>query len=192
MSTPLCLRPLDLADEPAARLAHAELALDDFDFLLGVRSGEPWSAYLARLKAERRGEDLPDGWVPATFLVADVDGDLVGRVSIRHVLNARLAAVGGHVGYGVRPGFRRLGHATRMLQLALERLGDLGVERALVTCDVDNTGSAATILSCGGTPAAPTPATADHQPDRRFWIDTRQPQKTPTESGPGMVDPANE
>ena len=103
---------------------------------------------------------------PATFLVADVDGDLVGRVSIRHVLNARLAAVGGHVGYGVRPGFRRLGHATRMLQLALERLGDLGVERALVTCDVDNTGSAATILSCGGTPAAPTPATADHQPDR--------------------------
>ena len=42
---------------------------------------------------------MPDGLVPATFLVADVDGVLVGRTSIRHELDEFLAREGGHIGY---------------------------------------------------------------------------------------------
>jgi predicted acetyltransferase len=45
----------------------------------------------------------------------------------RHSLNAFLARVGGHIGYVVAPEFRRRGHATMMLRLALkianEKLG---------------------------------------------------------------------
>ncbi|MGV8972461.1 MAG: GNAT family N-acetyltransferase, partial [Rhodoglobus sp.] len=63
---------------------------------------------------------------------------MVGRVSIRHKLNAFLAEVGGHIGYGVRPAFRRLGYATQMLHQALELARSLEIERALVTCDGDN------------------------------------------------------
>jgi predicted acetyltransferase len=47
--------------------------------------------------------------VPSTFLVAEVGGALVARTSIRHELNEHLAALGGHIGYGVRPGHRRRG-----------------------------------------------------------------------------------
>jgi ribosomal protein S18 acetylase RimI-like enzyme len=71
------------------------------------------------LERERVGVDLPDGRVPATFLVADVAGVIVGRVSVRHELNDRLSLVGGHIGYAVRPSFRRRGYVTAMLRHAL-------------------------------------------------------------------------
>jgi predicted acetyltransferase len=51
--------------------------------------------------------------VSSTFLLAEVDGDIVGRVSIRHELNAYLPSVGGHIGYAVRPAYRRRGYAPR-------------------------------------------------------------------------------
>jgi hypothetical protein len=48
-SEQLLLRPLTGEDEREAWKAHHELAEDDFDFLLHVRTGEPWPAYLERL-----------------------------------------------------------------------------------------------------------------------------------------------
>jgi len=107
----MLLRSLGVSDEKQALQAHEELAQDGFDFLLGLQQGAPWSAYCGRLESQRLGVDLPEGWVPVTFLVAEAEGQIVGRVSIRHALNAHLAEVGGHIGYGVRPGFRRRGLA---------------------------------------------------------------------------------
>ena len=68
-----------------------------------LRAGEPWATYVRRLDEMRRGSNLPPDRVPATFLVAEVNGMLVGRVSIRHELNDFLADFGGHIGYGVGP-----------------------------------------------------------------------------------------
>lgn len=111
----LLLRPLAPADEPVARRAHAELAEDDFELLLDLREGELWADYLARLESLRWGENVPDDRVPAAFLVAEVDGELVGRVSVRYALNDYLARIGGHIGFGIRPGSRRRGYATGVL-----------------------------------------------------------------------------
>jgi predicted acetyltransferase len=83
--------------------------------------------------------------VPATFLVAVVDSGLVGRISIRHELNAFLMDFGGHIGCGVRPVHRRRGYATEMLRQALVIARAEGVDRILVTCDDDNTAS--TVIS---------------------------------------------
>ena len=102
----LRLRPLRIDDEHQARAAHAELARDGFAFLLDWESAIPWGTYLEGLGRRRRGLDLSGDRVPAAFLVADVGGELVGRVSIRYALNAFLADFGGHIGYGVRPGHR--------------------------------------------------------------------------------------
>ncbi|HEY8719834.1 GNAT family N-acetyltransferase [Pengzhenrongella sp.] len=170
-SSSLRLRPLGAADEPQAREAHTELALDGFEFLLDRTVGESWPAYLARLEDQRVGVDLPEGWVPSTFLVAEVDGVIVGRISIRHLLNAYLAEVGGHIGYGVRPGFRRRGYATEMLRQSLVIARGEGVERVLVTCDADNVGSAQTIENCGGELERIAPGRDGWSAKRRYWID---------------------
>jgi predicted acetyltransferase len=111
------------------------------------------------------------GWVPATFLIAEVAGDVVGRVSVRHELNAFLAEFGGHIGYAVRPAFRRRAYATDILRQAVGVAGSLGVQRALVTCDVDNVASAKVIEKCGGALEGVSPARAGSAAKCRYWIE---------------------
>ncbi|WP_237565565.1 GNAT family N-acetyltransferase [Ornithinimicrobium cavernae] len=166
----LVLRAPTVGDEAEARRAQAELADDGFDFLL-MQDGECWAEWLARIARERAGTGLPAGRVPATFLLAVVGDDLVGRVSVRHELNDFLLAVGGHVGYGVRPGRRRRGHATEILRQSLEMLRGLGLDRALVTCDDDNLGSIGTIEACGGVLEDIRPGDPGEAAKRRYWID---------------------
>ena len=81
---------------------------------------------------------------------ADDPGEVVGFIAIRHSLNEFLLEQGGHIGYSVRPSRRRQGHASRALALARERAAELGIERALVTCDEDNDASRRTIERNGG------------------------------------------
>ena len=71
-------------------------------------------------------------------------------IDIRHRLNEYLLQFGGNIGYSVRPSQRRKGYATEMLALALEECRKLGLDRALVTCDKSNIGSAKTIQKNGG------------------------------------------
>lgn len=106
--------------------------------------------HLARLESLRRGEDVPDGRVPAASLVAEVEGELIGRVSVPYALNAYLARIGGHIGYGIRPGRRRRGYSTEVLRQSLELLRVQGLDRVLVTCDDADLGSATVIERCGG------------------------------------------
>lgn len=165
----LCLRPLGLGDEADARAAHAELAAERFDFLLDLRVGEPWESYVRRLERMRHGHDLPPDRVPATFLVAEVDEALVGRVSIRHALNDFLANFGGHIGYGVRPEYRRRGYAGVMLRKALAVARGAGVDRVLLTCDDANETSASIIERAGGT-LEDIRMAPDGIAKRRYWI----------------------
>jgi predicted acetyltransferase/predicted lactoylglutathione lyase len=171
---PMLLRPLAVPDEKQARHAHRELAQDAFDFLLDLKRGEPWPAYLARLEGLRLGVDPPKGWVPATFLVAEVDGQIVGRVSIRHQLNPYLADVAGHIGIGVRPDFRRRGYATAILRQSLAVAASTGLTRLLVTCDANNVGSINVIENCGGVLEDVSPARRDAH-KCRFWVEAGSP-----------------
>jgi len=182
------LRPFTLDDEPEALAAQAELAADDFTFLLGNwEPGEPWPGFLARLDRWSRGEDVPPGMVPSTFLAAQAQGTLVGRVSIRHELNDYLAEVGGHIGYGVRPAFRRRGYATQILRGSLALCRDLGLDSVLVTCDDDNVGSARTIEQCGGVFERVTYAPDGVVAKRRYWIAVPQDNRQLYMSEPGVV-----
>lgn len=165
----LSLRPLRLGDEVDARAAHAEFAGEGFDFLLHLQAGEPWASYVRRLDGIRCGSDLPQGLVPATFLVAEVDGTLVGRVSIRHELNDHLANFGGHIGYGVRPAYRRRGYAGAVLRQALVFARSAGVNRVLLTCDDGNEASASIIERAGGV-LDDVRVTPDGIGKRRYWI----------------------
>lgn len=165
----LVLREPLPGDEAQARVAQWELAADDFNFALGDLDGS-WSDYLAGLERDRAGRDLAPGRVPATMLFALVNDEIVGRVHIRHVLTESLQEEGGYIGYGVRPRFRRRGYATEMLQQGLLVVRELGITRALVTCDDDNPGSIGTIEACGGVLEDTRPSDGGAL-TRRYWID---------------------
>ena len=167
----LRLRPLRADDEVAVRTAQDTMAVDDFEFAFRLTRETPWTDYLDALARQQAGIGLSADRVPATFLVAEVDGDIVGRVSIRHRLNDRLLANGGHIGFGVLPPHRRRGYATEMLRQGLIIARAFGVERALVTCDDDNLASASAIEHCGGELDPHRPRTPGTPPIRRYWID---------------------
>lgn len=169
MSPQLVLRPMTAADEAQARAAHAELEPEGFDFLF--RPELAFADQLAALAAEESGVDLPPGRVPATYLLADVDGTVVGRASIRHELNDVLLQVGGHIGYAVRPAYRRRGYATAILRGCLDRCRDLGLDRVLVTCDDDNAASATVIERCGGELEDVRVLAPGTPGKRRYWIE---------------------
>jgi predicted acetyltransferase len=97
--------------------------------------------------------NLPDGHVPCTFLIAfNQENEVVGRVSIRHELNEFLSNIGGHIGYGVTPSHRKKGYATKILFETLKyvRKNLPHLNEVLLTCDDDNVGSIKTIEKNGG------------------------------------------
>ncbi len=165
------LRPLRLDDEEPFRAADRELVAEGFDFGLGLRDDADWGGYVRATYDRARGINLPHGWVPEHFLVAEVGGVLVGRVSIRLTLNDYLERLGGHIGYGILARYRRRGHATEILRQSLIVARASGVERVLVTCDEDNVGSATVIETCGGRLESVIAAGQGQQKRRRYWFD---------------------
>ncbi len=167
----LRLRPYRPDDEAAAVAAHQAMLPEDFHFLLYWQPSASWAEFLRALEDQRRSVEVTDERVPAVQLAAVVDGELVGRASIRFALNEFLATRGGHIGYAVVPGQRRRGYATEILRQALVVLRAGGVDRALVTCHEGNVGSARAIEANGGVFESRVPS-ADGEPDvRRYWID---------------------
>src|SRR3569832_418771 len=107
-------------------------------------------AYIERVLNAEKGIGLPPGYVPQSdFWLVD-QGNYIGRVSIRHTLNEDLLNLGGHIGYDIRPSKRSLGYGTKILELALPKAKELGIEKVLVTCDETNIPSRKIIEANGG------------------------------------------
>ncbi|WP_461164101.1 hypothetical protein [Arthrobacter sp. R4-81] len=75
------LRRLTLHDVHEAAQAHEELALEGFEFLHGYEPDMDWADFLHKKGRLLHGIDLSENHVPETLLVADVGGQIVGRVS---------------------------------------------------------------------------------------------------------------
>ena len=119
-------------------------------FIIQIDSTD-FQKFIDQINRSKNGIGIPETFVPnSTFYLTDNTNRILGVVNIRHRLTDKLLIEGGHIGYGIRPSERRKGYATKILELALVEAKKLGIERALVTCDKENTGSAKTILRNGG------------------------------------------
>ncbi|MDR6978462.1 putative acetyltransferase [Streptomyces sp. 3330] len=129
-----------------------------------------FAAWVERLRQQSdRSMALGEGRVHATHWWI-VDGDsYLGAVDLRHYLNALLLDVGGHIGYSIRPSFRRRGVATWALGAVLPEARAIGLDRVLVTCDDGNIGSARSIERNGGVLEDVRTTSAGIK--RRYWID---------------------
>jgi predicted acetyltransferase len=163
----------EIRDEGALRLAHEELDQDKSNFLLdGYEPGMNFHSYLERVNNSALGIDLFPDRVPSTFLVLEISGEIVGRVSIRHSLNDWLAKYGGHVGYAVRPAFRNRGYAKLLLAEGLRICSSLGISDALLTCNDSNTASRKVIEAAGG--QLENSIQDGENLLRRYWVPTRE------------------
>jgi predicted acetyltransferase len=117
----------------------------------GWQDPDRFATFVAAVRADALLDNpRPDWHVPCTTLWWIEGEQYLGRLAIRHELNDFLRDVGGHIGYDVRPSRRREGHATAMLRAALPWAHDLGIDPALITCDLDNVGSIRVIEAAGG------------------------------------------
>ena len=131
-----------------------------------------FAAYVQRLRDQARGLNLKSGLVPSsTFWLVRDGRTILGVARLRHELNDHLLITGGHIGYDIRPSERRKGYGTRILELALNRARARGLTRVLVSCLLENIGSAKIIERNGGV----LQDVIDSEPMggrlKRYWID---------------------
>jgi predicted acetyltransferase len=167
----LRLRPYRVNDEAAAVALHEVMRAEHFYFLLGWEPSMSWSTFLSTLEDQRRGTHASRDQVRGHQLVAEVDGEIIGRASLRFELNTYLLERGGHIGYAVAPAHRRKGYATEILRQALVVIRAEGVNPVLVVCNEDNVASSRTIERNGGVlESIEPPNYGEPESVRRYWI----------------------
>nr|WP_310583671.1 GNAT family N-acetyltransferase [Deinococcus sp.] len=98
-----------------------------------------------------------------------VNGEYVGRVSLRHRLNAGLEAWGGHIGYEVSS-VRGRGYGHALLAGMLPHARTLGLTRVLLHCDDSNVASIRVIEKAGGVLDGLV-VNPVGEAGRRYWIE---------------------
>ncbi len=148
-------------DKPS--LKYKESFLQGLDDCENERSAQSW-IYLHESEVDIAKEDFKsyvekllsyehtphEHFVRGVTFWAIVNDEVVGRLGLRLELNEGLEKFGGHIGYIVRPKFRKRGIATKMLSQSLQTQYSRDLKRILLTCDIDNIASEKTIVKNGG------------------------------------------
>lgn len=164
------IRKLRLSDE-AAYGAFQRLLAEEKNPFIQVKTFDPkgFADFLAKAERLETRADHPD-WSTSTNYYAFVDGEIAGRIGCRWELEkGDLATVGGHVGYVTSPKFRQKGIMTALLQFALERYAERGIQSVLITADKENIASRRTIEKAGGRLENTIPL-EDGKHLARYWI----------------------
>ncbi len=111
-----------------------------------------FAGFLERRHNESEGVNLAEGRVSASIFWVDMEGEIVGVVSIRHELNDFLRNVGGgHIGIGGIPKkYRGQGIGSEALRQTVDLLRNMGVDDVLITAHKSNLASRRMIEKCGG------------------------------------------
>ena len=83
-------------------------------------SREDFGDALQEMMDYAKGENLPEGYVPETFLFLWNDDEIVGQFRIRHYLCESLREGAGHIGYFIHKSCRGKCYGTEGLRLTLQ------------------------------------------------------------------------
>ena len=136
---------------------------------------ENFGDFIKVLKSERGFPHKPfQDWadpVPETILWLIKDDEFLGMIEIRHRLNWHLEKWGGNLNFSIRPSMRGKGFSKKLLLKAKPFINYLGIDRALITVDPENTAAKAAVEAAEATFSDETPQT-DRFPARlRYWLD---------------------
>lgn len=118
-----------------------------FDILIVKRFFQAWSndfkTYFEEIEKERKGIDLPEGFVPQTVFWLFDDDVFVGFFALRHEMTEKMMkTAAGHIAYEIIPSMRRKGYGKAGLRLVLDYARDvLGLKEVVVCCFNDNQAS---------------------------------------------------
>lgn len=117
----------------------------------GVSRQEFETEALPQMLRFSEGVDLPDGFVPQTFLFLWNDDEIVGQFRVRHFLNDALRGGAGHIGYFVAKEYRNRGFGTEGLRLTLAYAASIVPEEEFyLRVNKDNPASLRVMLKNGG------------------------------------------
>ena len=109
-----------------------------------------------------------------TFVLIDEIGHIYGAANIRHDLKGNLSNIGGHIGYAIRPSERGKGYGELQLNLLIEKLNEMNIEKALITCRENNIASKKIIEKFIGIPDYLVPSMYEGIMEYRYWIDVKK------------------
>lgn len=127
-----------------------------------------FKAYVDKLLSSET-EALPGFVTQSVYWAVAENGEVVGRIVLRHELNENLEKLGGHIGYVVRPLYRGQGVASEMLRKLLLTDRAQTYKRLLILCDEGNTQAEKTILKNRGIFEGVIP-NGNRPRRKRYWI----------------------
>ncbi len=142
----------------------------NFEGIDDIRNVTDYDMFLKDLERRKHQNRIKPDYSPQTTFGAFDDEKLVGVFVVRHALKGRLVNHGGNIGYFVRPSERKKGYGKQVLSLSLEKAKEIGLEKALVTCRVDNIGSAKVIEANGGVLENEYYDEGMNKTFKRYWI----------------------
>lgn len=175
---------------PGLILARPSLGLFPLflEFVEDMRAnGQPlWAPYLPKendtpsdfIERLLKREVEPESpFVPETIFWSVFEGNVVGRISLRHRLEGNLHKIGGHIGYEVGPRWRKRGFATEMLRQVLLMSKATEIGRVLLTCSPNNEASNKTIQRNDGVFDKKVFVDSVQENRNHYWIDCRSFQR---------------
>ena len=104
---------------------------------------ESFEEFYKGLECNKHIDEIYPNWAnQTTYVLVDENNHIYGLTNLRHELKGKLFEIGGHVGYAIRPNERGKGFGTLQLQLTLELMDMMNIDRALITCRENNIGFA--------------------------------------------------
>jgi predicted acetyltransferase len=133
---------------------------------------ESYEQYVSNLiKME---DEICNEYPTESFWLINDNDEIVGTIRYRKSLNEYTVIDGGHIGFDIRPSYRRNGYGNIILNKMLEILYERNVDKVLVTCELDNVGSKRIIEKNSGFFENEQISKRTNKMVRRYWIKTNK------------------